>query len=421
MQVFNNEYFGYKNNELFCEGVSVKNIIEETGTPAYIYSKKYFTNRYKELKDAFSGVNNTLFFATKSNFNLNVIKTFKDLGSGIDVNSAGELYRALKAGFTPDRIIMSGVGKTDEELKLALENNILMIKTESLEEIHVIDEIAGSMNKTASIAVRVNPDVDAKTHPYISTGLAENKFGISSAEVLNVFTEAAKLKNIKVCGLDMHIGSQIVIVDPFKEAVEKLAKMFYELKAHGINIEHFDIGGGIGVTYKDEKPFLVKELADAILPTIKELGIDLFYEPGRFLTANAGILAARVLYTKKNGNKNFIIVDTAMTDLLRPSIYGSYHHIQPVVLEDGRNDIIADVVGPVCESGDFLAKKREISECKRGDYLAVMSAGAYGMVMTSNYNMRRRPPEIIVDGDKYFVARSRETFEHILFDEKIIL
>lgn len=421
MQLFESEYFTYKNNELFCEEVSINNIIKETGTPAYIYSKKYFVERYKEFKDAFKEVNNTVFFATKSNFNLNVIKIFKDLGSGIDVNSAGELYRALKVGFAPEKIIMSGVGKTEEELRLALENNLLMIKAESFEEIEAIDEIARNMNKTASIAIRVNPEVDAKTHPYISTGLAENKFGIPSSETVNIFVAASKLKNIKVTGIDMHIGSQIVTVAPFKEAVEKLAKMFYALKNEGINIEHFDMGGGAGVRYKDENPFKVSELAEAILPIIKELKIDLFCEPGRFLTANAGILTAKVLYTKKNGNKNFIVTDTAMTDLLRPSIYGSYHHIQPAAIIPGREDIVADIVGPVCESGDFLAKKREISESKRGELLAVMSAGAYGMAMASNYNMRRRPPEIIVDGNKFYITRSRETFEHMLFDEQIVL
>lgn len=421
MHYFNTEYFGYKNNELFCEEVPVKKIIEETETPAYIYSKKYFIDRYKEFKNAFNSVNNTLFFATKSNFNLNVMKIFSDLGSGIDVNSGGELYRALKAGFSPERIILSGVGKTEDELRLAIANNLLMIKAESFEEIHVINEIAGSLNKTASVAIRVNPDVDAKTHPYISTGLAENKFGIPSNETISIFVEAAKLKNIKVAGIDMHIGSQIVKIDPFKEAVEKLANNLLALRENGVQIEHFDMGGGIGVQYKDETPFAITELADAIIPTIKKLGIDLFFEPGRYLTANAGILAAKVLYTKKNGEKNFIVVDAAMTDLLRPSIYGSYHHIQPVVMQNDRNDIVADVVGPVCESSDFLAKKRDITEIKRNEYLAVMSAGAYGMVMSSNYNMRRRPPEIIVDGDRYFITRSRETYEHMLYDEKIVL
>jgi diaminopimelate decarboxylase len=421
MQIFDTEYFNYQNNELYCERVPVRKIVEETETPAYIYSKKFFVDKYSEFKEAFKSVNNTLFFATKSNFNLNVMKIFCDLGSGIDVNSGGELYRALKAGFPSERIILSGVGKTEDELRLAIVNNLLMIKAESFEEVHVIDQIAGSLGKTASVAIRVNPDVDAKTHPYISTGLAENKFGIPSNETVSIFLEASKLKNVKVAGIDMHIGSQIVKIDPYKEAVEKLAKMLGELKKNGIEIEHFDIGGGIGVKYKDETPFPISSLAEAILPVIKPLGIDLFFEPGRYLTANAGILAAKVLYTKTNGSKNFIVVDTAMTDLIRPSIYGSYHHVQPVVLHEGKKDITADVVGPVCESSDFLAKNREITECGRGDLLAVMSAGAYGMVMASNYNMRRRPPEIIVDGDKYFIARSRETYEHMLYDEKIVL
>jgi diaminopimelate decarboxylase len=421
MKYFNSEYFTYKDSKLYCEDVPVLKIAREFGTPAYIYSKKYFIDRYKEIDEALINIKHTVFFACKSNFNLSVIKTFVDLGSGVDVNSEGELFRALKAGAKPEKIIMSGVGKTSNEIKLALENDLLMIKAESEEEIFLINEIAGSFSKTARVAIRVNPDVDAKTHPYISTGLAENKFGVDPATALRLFRMQKDLKNIIFTGIDMHLGSQITEVEPFIEASERLIEIFLKLKADGINLKHIDVGGGIGTAYNNEKTFSIKEYADALISLFKKLDCEVFLEPGRFFTANSGILAAQVLYTKKTSRKNFIITDGAMNDLLRPSIYGAYHHVQPLVAADGKPDIKADVVGPVCESGDFLAKNITISECKRTDYIAVMSAGAYGMVMSSNYNMRRRPPEILVDGNNYKLIRSRETFEHIIYDEENLL
>ena len=341
------------------------------------------------------------------------------MGSGIDVNSEGELLRALEAGVSTDKIILTGVGKTKHEIKLGLENKVKFIKTESVEEIYLINKIAEELNVVAPLAIRINPDVDPKTHPYISTGLAENKFGIDSSKAVNVFTEASKLNNLKLVGIDMHIGSQITELSPFVEAVTKLANIFIELKSKDINLTHFDIGGGMGVVYNEEQPFTPDKLAQALLPILKPLNCNVSFEPGRYLTANGGVLLTEVLYTKMNHDKNFMIVDASMTDLLRPSLYGAYHHIQPVMLNNGE-DIVADVVGPVCESGDFLAKGREISKCEAGNKLAVMSAGAYGMVMALNYNGRRRPPEVIVDKDKFYIARSRETYEHLLYDEKII-
>ena len=418
MKYFDSEYYTYKDNQLYCEEVPVLKIAEESGTPAYIYSKKYFIDRYKETDNAFKDMKHTIFFACKSNFNLSVINTFVNLGSGVDVNSEGELYRALKAGAKPGKLIMSGVGKTSQEIKLALENDLLMIKAESEEEIILINDIAGSMNKTARVAIRVNPDVDAETHPYISTGLAENKFGVDPATAIGLYRMQKSLKNITYTGIDMHLGSQITKVDPFVEASEKLAEIFMQLKSEGINLKHIDIGGGIGTAYNNEKTFTLKEYADALIPVLKKLNCEVFLEPGRFFTANSGILAVQVLYTKKTHRKNFIITDGAMNDLLRPSIYRAYHHVQPLSISNDRTDITADVVGPICESGDFFAKNIEISECKRNDYIAVMSAGAYGMVMSSNYNMRRRPPEILVDGDNYKVIRNRENFDHIIYDEE---
>lgn len=420
MQHFNSSSFTYKNNELFCENVQIKKIIQEVGTPAYIYSKKFFVDRYKEFSDAFTEVPHKIFFAAKSNFNINVIKTFVDLGSGVDVNSEGELKRALLAGADPQKLILTGVGKSINEIRLGLQKDLLMIKAESEEELELINLIAGEMYKTARVAIRVNPDVDAQTHPYISTGLSENKFGIETQSAIALFKDRNRFKNIRFTGIDMHIGSQITSIQPFAEAVEKLAQIFLELKDNGVVLEHFDVGGGVGVKYANEDVFSVSEYAKAILPILKKLNCDIFFEPGRFLTANGGILAAQVLYTKKNGDKNFLVTDAAMTDLLRPSIYGAHHHIQPVEIHSDRAEIIADIVGPVCESGDFLGRKRKIQESKRGEYLAVMSAGAYGMVMASNYNARHRPPEILVDGDKFHVVRGRETYDHLIFDEKII-
>ncbi len=421
MNYFESEYFRYKGNQLFCEDTPLSEIAETQGTPTYVYSKKFFRDRYNEINEAFAGLDHTVFFACKSNFNLSVIKTFVDAGSGVDVNSEGELIRALKAGADPGKIVMSGVGKTQNEIKLAIEKDILMIKAESEEEILLINEIAGALNARARLAIRVNPDVDAKTHPYISTGLAKNKFGVDATTALRLFKMEKELENIKYTGIDMHIGSQITKVEPFVEAVEKLAELFLKVKSEGVNLEHIDLGGGIGVAYNNEKTFTVNEYADAVLPVLQKLNCKIFLEPGRYMTANGGILIAQVLYTKKNHDKNFIITDGAMNDLLRPSIYGAYHHIQPLTLTKDKKDITADVVGPVCESGDFLAKDVRISECRRGEYIAVLSAGAYGMVMSSNYNMRKRPAEVLVEGNKFKIVRRRETFEQLLSDEISLL
>ncbi len=421
MEYFNSEYFIYKNNQLYCEDVSIEEIAKQFGTPTYIYSKKFLTDRYKEFESAFKDIKHTIFFACKSNFNLSVIRTLGNLGCGVDVNSEGELFRALKAGIKTNKIIFSGVGKTLNEIKLGLGNNLLMIKAESLQEIKLINEVANSVGKIAPVAIRVNPDVDADTHPYISTGLAENKFGINTAEAFRIITEEKGLANIRFIGIDMHIGSQITSVKPYVEAVAKLSDLYLKLQNAGIKLAHLDLGGGIGVSYKNEKTFKVAELAEAIKPLLIKLDCDVFFEPGRFFTANSGVLVAQVLYTKKNNDKNFIVVDTAMNDLLRPSIYGAYHHIQPVKINGGRINFTADVVGPVCESGDFLAKDREFTENKQNEYLAIMSAGAYGMVMASNYNGRRRPAEVLVDGSSYKLVRSRETFEHLIYDEEELL
>lgn len=420
MHYFENEHIKYKNNQLFVEDVNVNDLAQEFNTPLYIYSKNHFINQYKEIEKAFTGINVKIFYAMKANFNLSVINTFVKLGSGVDANSEGELYRALKTGVDPSKIILTSVGKTKNEIKLGLEKNVLMIKAESEEEIELIDKIAGEMKKVARVAIRVNPDVDAKTHPYISTGLSSNKFGVDSKTALSIYKRRKDFPHIQFTGIDMHIGSQITSIDPFVEAVEKLSELYFQIAKDGLTLKHFDVGGGIGVSYNSEKTFSINEFAERTIPLFKKLNCEIIFEPGRFLTANGGILVTEVLYNKRNGEKNFIVVDAAMNDLLRPSIYQAYHHIQPVQKLDNRNEMFADIVGPICESGDYLAREREITESNSGELLAVMSAGAYGMVMSSNYNARRRPAEILVDRNKYSVIRSRETFDHLIWDEKIV-
>lgn len=419
MQYIENEHIIYKNNRLHVEEINVNDLTKEFGTPLYIYSKNHFINQYKEFENAFREIDHKIFFAMKANFNLSVINTFVKLGSGVDANSEGELYRALKTGVDPSKIILTSVGKTKNEIKLGLEKNVLMIKAESEEEIELINKIAKEMNKVARVAIRVNPDVDAKTHPYISTGLSSNKFGVDAKTALSIYKRRKYFSNIEFTGIDMHIGSQITLIDPFVEAVQKLSDLYFEIEKDGLKLKHFDVGGGIGVSYDSEKSFTIIEFAEKTIPLFKKLNCEIIFEPGRYLTANGGILVTEVLYNKINGSKNFIIVDSAMNDMLRPSIYQAYHHIQPTTKFENRNDIVADIVGPICETGDYFARDREITKSNSGDFLALTSAGAYGMVMSFNYNGRRRAPEILVDGNKYDVIRSRETFDHLIYDEKI--
>ncbi len=421
MNYFPSNYFTYIDDKLHCEKVNLQELANEFGTPLFVYSKNFFIDRYNELDEAFKSIKHRIYFASKANFNLSVIKTFYGLGSGVDVNSIGEFYRAIKAGVDPKDMLLTGVGKTDEEIKLGLEKGVIAIKAESLEEVYVINNIAAELGIMAPVAIRVNPDVDAQTHPYISTGLAENKFGIDTAYAYDMFVECSKLSNINLIGIDMHIGSQITTIEPFVEAVIKMAGLYKKVQAAGIPLKHFDIGGGIGVLYNNETPFTPKELADKLIPIFMQLDAEIMFEPGRFLTANGGVLLSDVLYTKTNSlGKNFVVVNSAMTELLRPSLYQSYHHVQPIEQIDNI-DFTTDIVGPVCETGDYIAKEREITMVSRGDTLAIMSAGAYGMVMSSNYNGRRRPAEILVDGSEYKVIRSRETFEHLIFDENLHL
>lgn len=412
-------HFRYKSKEMFCEGARITDIVAAVGTPAYIYSKQTFLDAYKEFDLAFSSIDHLVCYSMKANSNLSLCSVLAKAGSGIDCNSGGEFYRALKAGVDPQKVIFTGVGKTEDEIRYVLQYDILMFKVESRSELRAINAIAGEMGKKAPVGIRINPDVDPHTHPYIATGLSENKFGIDSSLAFDAFKLAASLPNLRIVGIDMHIGSQIMTIDPFVEACTKMAMLTLELKKAGYKITHFDMGGGMAIPYKVEKPASPGELAEAIVPILNVIDCKIVFEPGRYIVGNAGILATRVLYTKKHKKKNFLIVDAGMNDLLRPSLYDAYHKIRCVSLRK-EETMVADIVGPVCESGDFFARDREICKCSQGDLLAIMSAGAYGFVMSSNYNQRRRPPEVIVDGEKFYVVRERETYEDLISKEQLI-
>ncbi|NIO15747.1 MAG: diaminopimelate decarboxylase [Deltaproteobacteria bacterium] len=412
------DFFEYKRNRLYCEDIPVSKIVRDVGTPAYIYSLATLRRHFDVFDRAFDDVPHFVCYSVKANSNISIIKVFADMGGGVDIVSGGELYRSLKAGVKPSKIVYSGVGKKDWEIVLSLEKKILMFNVESWDELKNINAIAARMKVKAPVALRVNPDVDPKTHPYIATGLRQSKFGIDIDESLKLYKRAKKLKNIEIIGIDCHIGSQLTDVTPFVATVEIIAGFAKKLGKAGIDIRYIDIGGGLGITYRDERPPDPAEYAGAILSAIGDLGVTLILEPGRVLTGNAGILVTEVLYTKETREKNFFIVDAAMNDLQRPSLYGSYHEIVPLARGD-RKTTVADVVGPICESGDFLARDREMPALRRGDLLAVFSSGAYGFVMASNYNSRPKAVEVLVDGASYEVIRERETLKDIVRGERI--
>ncbi len=411
--------FTMKGGELHCEGVPVARMAREVGTPLYVYSVAALVNRFQAFDQAFAGVPHLVCFAMKANGSLATLRLFSSLGGGVDVVSGGELFRALKAGVPPDRIVFAGVGKSRDEVGYALKSDILMFNVESLPELHLVNAVAGEMGARARIALRVNPNVDPKTHPYISTGLKKSKFGIDIAQAEEAFALTRSLRHVEVVGVHQHIGSQITAVGPFVDAIGRVAELVRGLRAKGFGIRYLDIGGGLGITYNDEAPPTPKDIAQAVIPTIKDLGCTVVMEPGRFLVGNAGILVTQVLYLKKTPAKNFVIVDAAMNDLIRPTLYNAYHAIQPVRPRGGRGSLVGDVVGPICESGDFLAKDRELPAVEPGDLLAVMSAGAYGFSMASNYNARPRPAEVLVRGDRYDIIRARESYEDLIRGEQI--
>ncbi len=410
--------FPRRDGALFAEGVPLDRIAEAAGTPTYVYSAGELRARYAELAQAFSGSRVTICYALKANMNLAVVRTLVAQGAGADVTSGGELFRALRAGTEPRRIVYSGVGKKDEEIDAGLRAGIRMFNVESRAELRRIDARAGELGLRAPVAFRVNPDVDPKTHPYISTGLRTSKFGIPIDDAVEAYAEAKALPNLQVVGVDCHIGSQITQIAPFADALARVRALVQELRAAGHGIEVVDVGGGLGVTYSEEAPPETAEYAAAVRGAVGDLGCEIVLEPGRWITANAGVLLARVLYAKDNESKRFVVVDAAMNDLIRPALYQSYMRIEPVLAVSGEARKV-DIVGPVCESGDFLAKDRSFPPVERGQLLAVRSAGAYGFAMSSNYNARPRAAEVLVDGDRFAVVRERETFEDLVRGESI--
>ncbi len=412
------DHFAYRNSELCCEQVGLRALAADAGTPAYVYSKAALLESYTAYDRAFAPVPHFICYAVKANANLGILGTLARAGAGADIVSGGELFRALRAGIPAKKIIFSGVGKTREEMREALKAEILMFNVESLSELRALDEVAREMGVRAPVALRVNPDVDPQTHPYIATGLKTSKFGIPIAQALEAYQEAASLKGVEVVGADMHIGSQLTKASPFADAVARLASLVKALRERAIEIRMIDVGGGLGIRYGDDAPPTHREYATVLLPALRELGVTVLLEPGRSIVGNAGILLTRVLYRKDTGDRKFVVVDAGMNDLIRPALYDSYHEIRPVdAARLGGPVENVDVVGPVCESGDFLAKDRELAASEESDLLAVMSAGAYGFVMSSNYNARPRAVEVLVDGDRYTIVRRRETYEDLVVGE----
>jgi diaminopimelate decarboxylase len=411
-------HFKYRENTLYCEDVAVIDIAEKIGTPFYLYSHATLKRHFQAFRTAFEGIDSLICYSAKANTNRAILKLFADLGCGLDIVSGGELFRGLKAGFAADHVVYSGVGKSMQEIDYALEKGILMFNVESLIELELINERAGRLNKRAPIAIRVNPDVDPKTHPYISTGLKKNKFGIDAEAALEGYRIAGNLEHVDVVGVACHIGSQITEPHPFEDALKNLKTLIIELKQIGINIKYIDMGGGLGITYADEKPPPIDEYADTIIEQLKDMDIKLVLEPGRVLVGNAGILVTKVLYRKSGEVKNFVIVDAGMNDLMRPTLYNAFHAIEPVV--NSRQDlIVADVVGPICESSDFLAVDRSMADVDGGDLLAVMSAGAYGYVMSSNYCSRPRVAEVMVKDGHFHVVKAREDYNDLVRGETV--
>ncbi|ABB73849.1 diaminopimelate decarboxylase [Nitrosospira multiformis ATCC 25196] len=411
--------FSYRNGHLWAESVQLERIALEFGTPCYAYSRAALTTAYCEFDDAFAGRDHLVCYAVKANSNLGILNLLARLGSGFDIVSGGELQRVLKAGGDPQKIVFSGVGKQPAEMKAALEAGILCFNVESEAELHGLNRVAGEMGKVAPVSLRVNPDVDAKTHPYISTGLKENKFGIPFDEAEALYASAQALGNVRVAGLDCHIGSQLTELAPFIETCKKMLGLLDRLEAQGLEIEHLDLGGGLGIRYAGENPPSAREYVEALRSVVGNRRQKILIEPGRSLVGNAGVLLTTVEYLKPTPHRDFAIVDAAMNDLMRPALYKAYHEILPVVARNEMDAKTYQVVGPVCETGDFLGHDRHLA-LAQGDLLAVMSAGAYGMSMSSNYNARPRAAEVMIDGDRIHLIRERESVEQLMAGEKIL-
>ncbi|WP_273526861.1 diaminopimelate decarboxylase [Pseudomonas sp.] len=412
------EAFSYRDGQLFAEGVALPALAQRFGTPTYVYSRAHIEAQYRAYADALDGMPHLVCFAVKANSNLGVLNVLARLGAGFDIVSCGELERVLAAGGQPDRIVFSGVGKTRDDMRRALEVGVHCFNVESTDELERLQQVAAELGVKAPVSLRVNPDVDAGTHPYISTGLKENKFGIAIADAEAVYARAAELPNLQVVGVDCHIGSQLTSLPPFLDALDRLLGLIDRLAARGIHIRHLDLGGGLGVRYRDEQPPLAGDYIQAVRQRIEGRGLALVFEPGRSIVANAGVLLTRVEYLKHTAHKDFAIVDAAMNDLIRPALYQAWMNVVAVQPREGEGRRY-DIVGPICETGDFLAKDRTL-ELAEGDLLAVCSAGAYGFVMSSNYNTRGRAAEVLVDGDEAFEVRRRESVQELYAGESLL-
>lgn len=413
--------FSYRNGTLACEDVPLDTIAQAHGTPAYIYSRKAMVHRFRSYRDALTGLPHRICYSVKANSNLAVLATLAREGAGFDIVSGGELYRVLAAGGDPASVVFSGVGKTEAEIRFALEERIHSFNCESEAELELISRCAVALQRTASVALRVNPDVDAITHPYISTGLREHKFGIDFSAAEALYSRAAKLPGIVPEGVSCHIGSQILDVNPLLESADKVLALATLLRASGLAIRHVDLGGGLGVPYRSNDPATpVDSFINRLRPRIQNSGFTLMLEPGRSIVAEAGVLLTRVLIVKQNGDKRFVVVDAAMNDLIRPALYQAHHEIVPVKQPSGCKPMKVDIVGPVCESGDFFARNRDVPPVQPGDLLAILTAGAYAFSLSSNYNSRPRPCELLVEGDCIHLARRRETFEDLVRGESSI-
>ncbi len=412
-------YFEYKKDELYCEEVPISKIVNAVGTPAYIYSYKTLERHFLVFDNAFKGMPHIVCYSCKANSNTAILKIMGRLGGGTDIVSEGELYRAISAGIPAGKIVFSGAGKTEDEIRAAIKAQILMINIESEHELQTVAKIARKMKRRVPVSIRVNPQIDPKTHPYITTGLKKNKFGIIWDDAIRLYSDMKKEPYLSPIGISSHIGSQILELSPFMEAVKSLRNMADQLNKNGVPVKYLDIGGGLGIKYKDEIPPNPEEYAGVIKKELEGTGITLVLEPGRLLVGNSGIFVTKLLYVKKSPGKTFYIVDGAMNDLVRPALYDAYHGIIPAVRKETGKNIKVDIVGPICESGDFFAKDRSMPELETGNLLAVMGAGAYGFSMSSNYNSRRRAVEILVNGDEFFIIRKRETFKDLTKGESI--
>ncbi len=409
--------FKYIGNNLCCEDVKVQDLVERFGTPLYVYSYHTLIDHYVKLKTAFRKIAPLVCYSVKANSNLALLKALVEKGAGLDIVSGGELFRALKVGCPAEKIVYASVGKTDREIEEAIRRGILFFNVESLPELENIDRIAGKLGKITNVAIRINPDVEAKTHKFITTGKITDKFGIDLNSAYKILLWRRKFTNVKISGLHIHIGSQITESAPFVAAIRKVAEFIRQLKRKGIELEYFNIGGGLGIIYDRQTPQTAQKFAAKVLPLLERTGLKIILEPGRFIAGQAGILVTRVLYVKTTPRKKFVIVDGGMNDLIRPALYNAYHNILPLRKSKGTETV--DVVGPICESADFFAKERKLPKVKIGDFLAVMSAGAYGFSMASNYNTRLLPEEVLVVKDRTFVIRKRQTYEDLVRNEVI--